>query len=86
MPVFEILFWGLIALCVVIALGAGFWSLSKYRAATGTIRNGIPAEATIESIAETGMTITSPSIGPEAAVFKMGLLVTPPGGGSSLPG
>jgi hypothetical protein len=37
----------------------------------------------IESLAETGMTISSPSIGPEAPVYKIGLMVTPPGGGTA---
>jgi hypothetical protein len=47
---------------------------------SGNIRNGVPADAVISSIQETGMTITSPSAGPEAAVYKFGLQVTPQGG------
>jgi hypothetical protein len=47
---------------------------------SGNIRNGIQADAVISSIQETGMTITSPSAGPEAAVYKFGLQVTPQGG------
>jgi hypothetical protein len=34
----------------------------------------------IESIADTGMTITSGSVGPDAPVYKLGLQVTPVGG------
>jgi hypothetical protein len=47
---------------------------------SGNIKNGLPADAVISSIQETGMTITSPSAGPEAAVYRFGLQVTPQGG------
>jgi len=53
------------------------------RKITGTaapVKNGVPSDALIESIADTGMTITSPSAGPEAPVYKLGLQVTPIGG------
>jgi hypothetical protein len=46
----------------------------------GSIKNGVPGAAVIQSVSETGMTISSPSIGPEAAVYRLGLQVTPPGG------
>ena len=55
------------------------------RKITGTaapVKNGVPSDALIESIADTGMTITSPSAGPEAPVYKLGLQVTPIGGGA----
>ena len=51
-----------------------------FGAAMGSIQNGIPASAVIESISETGMTITTPGVGPQAPVYNLGLLVTPPGG------
>ncbi len=55
--------------------------LSKLMGVDSAVKNGIPATAVIESIADTGTTITSPSVGPDAPVYKLGLLVTPPAGG-----
>jgi hypothetical protein len=54
-------------------------------ASTGTIQNGIPADAVIQGIAETGMTVTTPGVGPEAPVYRLSLLVNPPGGGQPYP-
>jgi hypothetical protein len=71
----------IVALSVGVPLVAMFWAFRKFGAAMGSIRGGLPSQATITSLAETGMTITSPSIGPEAPVYKIGLQVTPPGGG-----
>ncbi len=70
----------IIVISVGLPLVIIFGFMRRYAATTGTIRNGIPGAAVIQSIAETGMTISSPSIGPEAAVYKLGLQVTPPGG------
>jgi hypothetical protein len=72
----------IVALSVGIPLLVVFWAFRKFGPALGSIKNGLPAQATIESLAETGMTISSPGIGPEAPVYKMGLKVTPPGGGA----
>jgi hypothetical protein len=58
------------------------WALFKMRGDTATIKNGVPADALVESIGETGITISSPSVGPEAPVYDFRLLVTPPGGGA----
>jgi hypothetical protein len=52
----------------------------KLTGTTGPIKNGVPSDALIESIADTGTTITSPSVGPDAPVYKLGLQVTPIGG------
>ena len=80
----------IIAVSVGLPLVAIFWFTRKFNGVmggfsglmggVGGIKNGIPGAAVIQSIAETGMTISSPSIGPDAAVYKLGLHVTPPGG------
>lgn len=44
------------------------------------IRNGIPATAQLRGFAETGTTISSPRTGPEAPVYRLDLLVSPPSG------
>jgi hypothetical protein len=54
--------------------------MRKMMGTVGPIKNGVPSDALIESIAETGMTMTSPSVGPDAPVYKLGLRVTPIGG------
>jgi hypothetical protein len=71
---------------VAIALTVGLpaviviWALWYMRGSTAKIKNGIQADAIVESLAETGTTISSPSLGPDAPVFDFGLLVSPPGG------
>jgi hypothetical protein len=72
----------IVAVSVAVPLVAMFWAFRKFGGAMGSIKNGLPAEAVIQSVGETGMTISSPGVGPEAAVYKLGLLVTPPGGGT----
>lgn len=74
-----------VVLSVAMPLLVMFYFFRKFGGATGSIKNGVPAVAIIQSLAETGMTISTPSIGPEAPVYKMGLLVTPPGGGTPYP-
>jgi len=54
--------------------------MRKFGGTSGPVKNGVPSDAIIESIADTGMTITSPSAGPDAPVYRLGLLVTPLGG------
>lgn len=54
--------------------------VSMLSSVTGNIQNGVPATATIQSIGETGMTVQTPSLGPDAAFFKLGLQVTPASG------
>ena len=51
--------------------------MRKMTGIAGPIKNGVPSDAFIESIADTGTTITSPSVGPEAPVYQLGLQVTP---------
>jgi hypothetical protein len=79
----DAVFWSILILIISIGLPLViiFWAFRKFGGTMGSIKNGIPTDAVIQSIAETGMTITSPSIGPGAPVYKMSLLVTPPGGG-----
>lgn len=46
----------------------------------GPIKNGVPSDALIEGISDTGTTITSSAYGPEAPVYQLTLQVTPIGG------
>ena len=52
------------------------------RRETATIKEGIPGDAVVQSITDTGSTISSPSVGAEAPVYRFQLLVTPAGGGA----
>jgi hypothetical protein len=54
--------------------------MRKMTGIAGPVKNGVPSDAMIESIADTGTTISSPSVGPEAPVYQLGLQVTPVGG------
>jgi hypothetical protein len=80
-------FWVIFAIFMIVVVGVAvtspFWGMAfvnRIAGISGGIKNGIPGDAVIQSIAETGMTISSSSTGPEAPVYKLGLLVTPPGG------
>ena len=55
---------------------------SKLMGVDSAVKNGTPTVAVIQSITDTGTTVTMPSVGPDAPVYKLGLLVTPPGGGA----
>jgi hypothetical protein len=72
----------IVVLSVGLPLAIMFWAFRKFGSALASIKNGLPTQATIQSIAETGMTVTTPGVGPEAPVYKIGLQVTPPGGGT----
>jgi len=54
--------------------------MRKMTGTTGPIKNGVPSDALIESIADTGTTVSTPSTGPDAPVYRLGLQVTPIGG------
>ena len=54
--------------------------MRKMTGIEGPIKNGVPSDAMIESITDTGTTISSPSVGPDAPVYQLGLQVTPIGG------
>jgi hypothetical protein len=60
----------------------GPWLIRKLTGVSGPIKGGIPSEATIQSIRDTGVTVTMPSVGPDAPDYKLGLLVDPIGGGA----
>ena len=67
-----------ILLAGVLPVAILIWALWYMRGDTDKIKNGISADAVVESLAETGTTISSPGLGPDAPVFKFGLLVTHP--------
>jgi hypothetical protein len=52
----------------------------KLTGTTEAVKNGVPSDSIITGIADTGTTITSPSAGPEAPVYKLTLQVKPIGG------
>jgi hypothetical protein len=60
----------------------GPWLIRKLSGTTGPIKNGLPGDAIIESIADTGVTVSMAGVGPEAPDYKFGLQVTPAGGGA----
>jgi hypothetical protein len=81
----AILPWIIFAIVIVVfSITAPFlwgpWLIKKLTGAAQPIKNGIPTSAVIQSIADTGVTVTMPSVGPDAPEYKLGLLVTPPGG------
>jgi hypothetical protein len=54
--------------------------MRKMTGIEGPIKNGVPSDALIAGIADTGTTITSPTYGPDAPVYQLTLQVTPIGG------
>lgn len=70
----------IVAVSVAIPLVVVFFAVRSMRRATGRIRNAVAGSAVVQSIAETGTTITTPSIGPDAPVYRIGLVVSPPAG------
>jgi hypothetical protein len=54
--------------------------MRKMTGIEGPIKNGVPSDALIVGIADTGTTISSPHVGPEAPVYVLTLQVTPIGG------
>lgn len=79
-------FWVVFAIVmVVIGVGSPFygpWLIRKISGTTGPIKGGLPGDAVIESIADTGTTVTMPDVGPDAPEYKFGLQVTPAAGGA----
>jgi hypothetical protein len=84
---FLIQLFGFIALCFIVSiigtrllmgklLGGLLGSLSSASPGAG----GLPGDAVIESIGDTGITVSMPSVGPNAPEYRLGLQVTPPGG------
>jgi hypothetical protein len=65
--------------------GAFIWGprlIRKVSGTTGPIKNGVPSDAIIETIADTGLTVTMRGVGAYAPDYRFGLLVTPLGGGT----
>ena len=58
----------------------GQWLMRKLTGTTGPIKGGVPSDALIESITDTGTTVSMPSVGPGAPEYKFVLQVTPAGG------
>lgn len=67
----------IVVLSIALPFLIGPWLMRKLTGTSAPMSNGIPSEAVIESIADTGVTITMPSVGPEAPEYKLGLQVTP---------
>jgi hypothetical protein len=84
---FEFWFWVIFAIAMVaIGVGSPFygsWLIRKISGVTGPIKGGLPGEAVIESISDTGVTVTMPSVGPDAPEYKFDLQVTPAAGGAA---
>lgn len=60
----------------------GPWLIRRLAGVSGPIKGGLPSQATIQSISDTGVTVTMSGVGPEAPDYKLGLLVDPVGGGT----
>jgi hypothetical protein len=60
----------------------GPWLVRKMTGVSGPIKGGVPSEAIIQSITDTGVTVSMASVGPDAPEYKLGLAVTPIGGGA----
>ena len=81
----ETWFWVVFTiLMVAIGVSSMFWGGWLIRRMTGTttIKNGLPGDAVIESIADTGVTVSMSSVGAYAPEYKFGLQVTPSAGGA----
>jgi hypothetical protein len=82
---FDAIFWFVAAIAVILAfryfLTGNLRPRFNVPGSAGAIRNGLPSVATVETISETGVTVSSPWSGPDAAVFRLTLLVAPIGGG-----
>ena len=79
-------FWIVFALvCAVFGGTSMFWGGWLIRKMTGTaaVKGGLPGDAVIETIADTGVTVSMADVGPDAPEYKFGLRVTPAGGGAT---
>ena len=82
----EFWFWVVFAIVmVIVGVGSPFyggWLIRKITGVSGPAKGGLPGDAIIESIADTGTTVSMPGVGPEAPEYKFGMQVTPAGGGA----
>ena len=88
---FLISLFAFIILCFVVSIVGsrllmgkllGGMGLKELMGGTGAIKGGLPGDAVIESISDTGITVTMPSVGPNAPEYKFVLQVTPAAGGA----
>jgi hypothetical protein len=72
------------AVMVVIGVGSPFYGgwLIRKLTGTATIKGGVPGDAVIESISDTGVTVSGAGFGAEAPEYKFALQVTPAAGGA----
>lgn len=68
---------GFIALSFVVVLLVVRYFLRKIGATARPIANGVPADAIIETIADTGFTASAPGIGANSPRYRLGLQVSP---------
>jgi hypothetical protein len=75
-----------VVVIVVFSITAPFlWGprlIRRLSGTTGPIKNGVPSDAIIESIADTGVTVTMRGVGAYAPDYRFVLQVTPVGGGA----
>jgi hypothetical protein len=68
---------GTIALTFIVVLLAVRYFLRKLGATTRPMANGVPADAIIETIADTGFTASAPGLGANSPRYRLGLQVIP---------
>jgi len=68
---------GSIALTFLVVLLLVRYFLRKLGATTTPIANGVPADAIIETIADTGFTASAPGLGANSPRYRLGLQVIP---------
>jgi hypothetical protein len=78
----DTIFWIVFVIVVVgFSITAPFiwgpWLIRRLTGVAGPIADGVPGSAIIESIGETGVTVSMPGVGPNAPDYKLGLQVTP---------
>ncbi len=73
----------IVILSIALPLAFGSKIMRKLTGLPAPIKGGLSTSAVIVSIADTGITVSMPSVGPDAPEYKLGLLVTPPGAGGS---
>lgn len=65
---------------VAVSLAIVFFAMRSITKVTGKIKNGVAGTALVRGFGETGTTVSAPNIGPEAPVYALDLLVSPPTG------
>lgn len=71
----------LITVAIVgVSLAIVFLAVRSITKVTGKIKNGVAGTALVRGFSETGTTVSAPNIGPDAPVYALDLLVSPPTG------